>query len=73
MSNTGKKLPPAVLACMVVGALAFAATATFVIAPAVFPRRPGEFALGPILLGGVMGTFGGLVGVGLGSRLFMRK
>ena len=68
-----KKLPPAVLACMAAGAVVFAATGTFVIAPSLFPRRPGEFAVAPILLAGVMGMLGGLVGVGLGSRLFTRK
>lgn len=73
MSHPGNKLSPAVLACMAVGAIVFAATATFVIAPAVFPRRPGEFAVGPILLSGVLGMFGGLVGVGLGNRLFGKK
>jgi hypothetical protein len=68
-----KKLPPVVLAFMAAGAVVFAATGTFVVAPALFPRRPGAFAVAPILVAGVLGMFGGLVGVGLGSRLFMRK
>lgn len=68
-----KKLPPMVLLLMVVGAILFAATGSFVIAPSLFPRKPGEFSVASVLLAGVMGAFGAAVGVGLGSRFVARK
>jgi len=68
-----KKLPPALLASMAVGAVLFAATGAFVVAPMLFPRKPGEFAVLPVIVTTLMGMFGSLVGVGLGSRLLARK
>ena len=60
-------LPILVIAAVV--ALIFAATGTFVVAPWLFPRKPGEFSIPQVMLTGFLGMFGGLVGVGLGQRL----
>lgn len=64
-----RSLPRAVLALMAVGAVVFAATGAFVVAPALFPRKPGEFAVAPVIVTTVMGMLGSLVGAGLGRRL----
>jgi hypothetical protein len=68
-----KQLPKALLALAAVGAVLFAATGSFVVAPWLFPRKPGEFAIAPVLVTTLMGMVGAMVGVGLGSRLLARK
>ena len=67
-----KKLPRAVLALMVAGALLFAATGAFVVAPWLFPRKPGEMSVAQVAVTTGMGMFGARVGVGLGNRFVSR-
>ncbi len=68
-----KKLPPALLAAMAVGAVVFAATGAFAVAPWLFPRKPGTFSVAQVALTTVAGMVGAIVGVGLGKRLTRRK
>lgn len=64
---------PAILLIAGLGAITFAATGTFVLAPWLFPRKPGEFSIPQVLLTGFLGMFGGLIGVAIGQRLFSSR